>query len=272
MEKLVIPWADQPRAENCQCARWSRTFCPATPEPHSARRGQNSVRAIFKIHRQKRSTEVDSFCFHWNMGEWMCMQQVCVIHGGHAHNSDQDYFFWLQNQEVRIDKEVLGWKQNLAKRLGGGFEVIRPTMPCKQNAKYVEWKIWFEKYLPLLKDDVILVGHSLGAIFLVKYLSENNLAVKIKATLLAAAPFSSSTHNPDGLADFSFGDDLSLFSSQAGDLVLFHSHDDLVVPFKETELFVAALPDVTLYPLEGRGHVNQETFPELEDKLRELAG
>jgi len=27
-------------------------FCPATPEPRSARRGQNSVRATFKIHRQ----------------------------------------------------------------------------------------------------------------------------------------------------------------------------------------------------------------------------
>ncbi len=28
-------------------------FCPATPEPRSARRGQNSVRAIFKIHRHQ---------------------------------------------------------------------------------------------------------------------------------------------------------------------------------------------------------------------------
>ncbi|OJI06762.1 hypothetical protein BK004_02205 [bacterium CG10_46_32] len=28
-------------------------FCPATPEPRSAWRGQNSVRAISKIHRQR---------------------------------------------------------------------------------------------------------------------------------------------------------------------------------------------------------------------------
>ena len=38
-------------------ARRSRTFCPATPEPRSARRGQNSVRAIFKIHRQKTKSD-----------------------------------------------------------------------------------------------------------------------------------------------------------------------------------------------------------------------
>jgi hypothetical protein len=32
-------------------------FCPATPEPRFARRGQNSVRAIFKIHRQKMKSD-----------------------------------------------------------------------------------------------------------------------------------------------------------------------------------------------------------------------
>jgi hypothetical protein len=32
-------------------------FCPATPEPRKARRGQNSVRAIFKIHRMKKESE-----------------------------------------------------------------------------------------------------------------------------------------------------------------------------------------------------------------------
>jgi len=28
-------------------------FCPATPEPRKARRGQNSVRAISRIHRSR---------------------------------------------------------------------------------------------------------------------------------------------------------------------------------------------------------------------------
>jgi len=47
----------QRKTWNCQRARRSRTFCPATPEPRSARRGQNSVRAIFKIHRQKTKSD-----------------------------------------------------------------------------------------------------------------------------------------------------------------------------------------------------------------------
>jgi len=43
-------------------------------------------------------------------------------------------------------------------------------MPCIENAKYNEWKIQFEKYLKRTDNDLILIGMSLGGIFLTKYL------------------------------------------------------------------------------------------------------
>jgi hypothetical protein len=47
-------------------------------------------------------------------------------------------------------------------------------MPAKQDADYIAWKIWFEKLFPFLQpENVILIGSSLGTIFLSKYLSEN---------------------------------------------------------------------------------------------------
>jgi predicted alpha/beta hydrolase family esterase len=47
-------------------------------------------------------------------------------------------------------------------------------MPDTQNSYYPAWKIWFEKYFQYLGENkLIVIGHSLGGIFLAKYLSEN---------------------------------------------------------------------------------------------------
>lgn len=51
------------------------------------------------------------------------------------------------------------------------FKVIKPEMPNKDMARYSAWKLWFKKYLPFLDSEkLIVIGHSLGAMFLIKYL------------------------------------------------------------------------------------------------------
>ena len=58
--------------------------------------------------------------------------------------------------------------------------LYKARLQYRTNARYEEWKIWFERMIPFLNDNVILVGHSLGGIFFVKYLSENLLPIKSK--------------------------------------------------------------------------------------------
>jgi hypothetical protein len=60
-------------------------------------------------------------------------------------------------------------------------------MPNPMNARYNEWKILFKKIVLLLDDNVILIGHSLGAIFLVKYLSENKFPKKNSGNFISFA-------------------------------------------------------------------------------------
>ncbi len=84
--------------------------------------------------------------------------------------------------------------------LGNKFDVLLPKMPNPSNAKYNEWKIIFNKISKLLEKNVILIGHSLGAIFLIKYLSENKFPKKILATLLISPPY-----DDDGMEE-SLGD------------------------------------------------------------------
>lgn len=196
-------------------------------------------------------------------------QQILVIHGGDAFNSYEEYIEALKAKTVNLERETTkGWKAQLGERLGADYQVLTPQMPCKQNAKYSEWIIWFEKHLPFLRDGVILIGHSLGGIFLTKYLSENRVPVHIKATLLVAAPYNTPTEHP--LGDFVLTALLQQFEEQAGSVILYHSADDFVVPFSNAERYAQALPNAELQRFENRGHFNDEAFPELEKDIQRI--
>lgn len=197
------------------------------------------------------------------------MQQVFVIHGGNAYDSYEEYLAALQSKEVSLeDLGKKGWKDSLGGALGPAFQVFNPRMPNAQNAKYGEWKIWFEKFIQLLDPNPILLGHSLGGIFLAKYLSEETYPKKIKATFLIAAPYSSRDHEPIG--DFVLEAPLAMLAAQSGTLFLFHSKDDAVVPFTSLERYRQELPDAHTRTFEDRGHFNTETFPELVEEIRAL--
>ena len=118
-------------------------------------------------------------------------KQIVIIQGGHALNFHENFLSVLKKKKVTADSFKLGygWKEDLHKKLKRQFEIFFPKMPNRENVTYAEWKIWFEKLIPFLKNDVTLIGHSLGGIFLVKYLSEKRFPKKIKGLYIVAAPF-----------------------------------------------------------------------------------
>ncbi len=123
----------------------------------------------------------------------------------------------------------------MAEKLGKKFEVIYPEMPNPDNAKYLEWKIWFEKLFPYLRNDVVLVGHSLGGIFLVKYFSENKFPKRIAATMLVAAPYFDKTRK-DLPKDWILPASLSRFEKQGGRIILYQSKDDKLVSLSSQKI------------------------------------
>jgi predicted alpha/beta hydrolase family esterase len=196
-------------------------------------------------------------------------QQVLVIHGGNAFDSYEEYIADLRAKEVTLERlTAKDWKVALGERLGSAFEVFTPRMPNGQNAKYLEWKIYFEKLLPLMDDGVVLVGHSLGGIFLAKYLSEETVSKKIRATLFVAAPFNTAEIHP--YADFNLTEPIERLAEQGGQLFFYQSKDDQVVPYSNVKDYQKRLPDAHFTLVDGRGHFNDATFPELEETLRTL--
>ena len=206
--------------------------------------------------------------------QWQPMKtQMVFIHGGMAFRNEDDFMTYLKT--VPIDDPLAEspkrWKNTLRDALGSDFEVFLPSMPNKQNAKYSEWKIWFERYIGFLRDGVVLAGHSQGGYFLAKYLSENVLPIKVRALYLIAAPM-----GPDGLGGEDGGDfapDAALLkdiSKNIEDIYVFHSKDDPVVPFAHAEGYREAIPDIHMVTFERKGHFLSEEFPELIQSIRDI--
>lgn len=198
------------------------------------------------------------------------MKQVLVIHGGDTYQTYNAYFEYLKIHDLTLESlRAKDWKSMLGERLGADYEVIAPRMPNSLNAQYPEWKLWFEKVLILLDQQVVLVGHSLGGTFLAKYLSENKVKKEILATCLVAACYDD-TGDREYLGEFLPPKDKSLLAKQGGKIFLYHSMDDTVVPFSSISDFKKDLPDAAIRTFTHHGHFNQEEFPELVADIKNV--
>ncbi len=107
-------------------------------------------------------------------------KQIVFIGGGRAFKEHEAYLHYLQTKPFALDDFRLGfnWRNSLQERLGGDFDVLIPPMPNTFNARYHEWKIWFERIVPFLEDEVVLIGHSLGGVLITipfrEYVSKAN--------------------------------------------------------------------------------------------------
>jgi len=121
-----------------------------------------------------------------------------------------------------------------------------------------------------LRDRVVLIGHSLGGIFLAKYLSENDFPKKISATYLIAAPYDAED-SEYSLADFTLPKSLEKLRRQGGKIFIFQSEDDPVVPFPNSEKYLRALPNAKKMVFKNNGHFSQEKFPELIESVKKIS-
>lgn len=195
-------------------------------------------------------------------------QQILFISGGNTFGSKKDYLSWLKNLKMNIEKTKakLSWRDTLHKKLGNKFEVYKPKMPNSINASYTEWSILFNKIIKLLNDNLILIGHSLGGIFLAKYLAENDINKKIKATILISAPFGGA--GGESLGSFVLPKSLKKLEQQAGKIYLIQSKDDKVVPLNQVKKYKKELPRAILKIFKDREHFSQESFPEIVELIK----
>ena len=198
------------------------------------------------------------------------MKQVVVIHGGTTFSDYDNYLQSLTTKTLHTERFIYKpmWKELLQEKLGDAYQVLLPAMPNKTNARYEEWALWFRHLTDIIEDDVILIGHSLGAIFLAKYLSDNEFPHIIKATILVAAPYDDDTD--EDLGDFRIESINHQLSNQAGRLVFFAGNDDPVISNSEILKYQTMLPDAEFHIVSAPDHFVRQDFPELTNLLKQL--
>jgi predicted alpha/beta hydrolase family esterase len=199
--------------------------------------------------------------------------QIFLIHGGMTFKKKKDYSDFLKNREISIEKKIRWTDDYLDKKLGKDFEIIRPRMPLSEDAKYADWKIHFERHFPFLRSGIILIGSSLGGVFLAKYLSENRFPKRIASTYLICPPFDNTIEGEDLVGGFRLGADLSLVEKNTKNLHLFFSKDDPTVPVSHAEKYRKKLERANIIVFESKnGHFKIETFPEIIEMIKADSG
>ncbi len=197
------------------------------------------------------------------------MTQILYIHGGMTFKNQKDYLHFLKTRKVSISKRLKWSDDYLDIELGKSFEIIRPRMPLQDNAKYVDWKIYFERHLPYLKDNIILIGASLGGIFLAQYLSENKFPKKILSTYLVCPPFDDTCYTEDLVGGFKLKKDLSLLEKNSKNLTLLFSRDDDDVPVEHAGKYRNKLKNAKIIIYKSKnGHFNISRFPEIVKMIK----
>jgi predicted alpha/beta hydrolase family esterase len=156
---------------------------------------------------------------------------------------------------------------SLRRNLGPDYDVHYPTMENEADPDYETWVGQIRNELASVDEPVILVGHSVGASILAKFLSEYEVEQKISGVFLIAAPFwgGDKGWKYDGFELLQLPPkDASKFP-EFPPMFFYHSHDDETVPFDHLQLYAERFPNGVKCELYGRGH-------QLRNDLSEVAG
>jgi predicted alpha/beta hydrolase family esterase len=195
--------------------------------------------------------------------------QIIFIHGGMTFKNKKEYLQYLKTRKISLKRKIYWSNEHLRKELDKNFEIISPRMPLQDNARYSDWKIHFERYFPLLRNDIILIGSSLGGIFLAKYLSENKFPKKILSTYLICAPFDNTIPTEDLVGGFKLKSDLSLIEKNSKNVYMMFSKDDDVVPVSHAEKYRKKLPKAKIIIYKSKnGHFKISKFPEIVKMIK----
>lgn len=196
-------------------------------------------------------------------------KQIFIIHGGMTFKNRKDYLQFLKTREISTEEKIRWTDNYLKSRLGKDFEIIKPRMPLQDNANYNDWKIHFERHFPKLRNNIILIGSSLGGIFLAKYLSENKFPKKILSTYLVCPPFDNTLSSEDLVGGFRLKPDLSMIEKNSKNLYLFFSKDDDVIPIAHAKKYEKKLKNAKITIFESKnGHFKISEFPEIIKMIR----
>jgi uncharacterized protein len=141
---------------------------------------------------------------------------------------------------------------NLRDVLGAAYEVRCQKMPDEDRPEYEAWKERIARELTALDGEVILVGHSLGASILLKYLSEEDAEKPVAGVFLVAPPYWGAEDWE--VSEYALQADFASKIPKELAVFFYHSRDYEWVPFAHLALYAEKLLQATIHEFDDRGH------------------
>ncbi|MAZ67664.1 hypothetical protein CL652_02770 [bacterium] len=147
-----------------------------------------------------------------------------------------------------------------------GLDAHAPQMPEPWEPEYRKWKGELEKFG--VNDDSILIGHSAGGAFLVRWLLDTKTRVR---ALILAAPAKSPNPNKEHSEIYEFEVN-PLEPNQVANITVIYSTDDSDWIVSSSELYTSKL-NAKAVVLDGMGHLTlgdmgTQEFPELLEEVK----
>ena len=169
------------------------------------------------------------------------------------------------NPETRThDKHWIPWiKKELLAR---GIKVETPLMPNSWAPNYEAFKTEFEKYP--VNENTIIIGHSCGCAFLVRWLGDSKKKIK---KLILVAPWKIPDGSDRARIDFYTYPIDDGIKTRAEGVVIFTSNDEEEDGKKSVKIFHDSLGG-KIISLKNHGHytmgdMGTDTFPELLEEV-----
>lgn len=185
----------------------------------------------------------------------------CII----IHGCPSDEEKAMDPKTRTYDKHWIPWiKKELTSR---GIETESPLMPEPWHPDYNKFKKEFEKYE--VNEDTILVGHSCGCAFLVRWLGESKKRIN---KLILVAPWKIADMKDGGYKDRFYGYPIDKkIGSRVKKIVMFTADDEEKDGKKSLKIFHDSLGGEVI-ELKGHGHytigdMGTEKFPELLESI-----
>lgn len=153
--------------------------------------------------------------------------------------------------------------------LGDNYNIHFPIVDEPDSPSYENWKKLLDRELIKFDEPVILIGHSLGASILLKYLSEEKCNLQTKGLFLVATP----QWGSDGwnLAEFDFQTDFLKHLPQIPSLYFYHCISDPIVPFSHLDFYRKAFNKAIFRELSCKDHAFQNGLKELVVDIHRIA-
>lgn len=151
--------------------------------------------------------------------------------------------------------------------LGSAWSVHYPLLPEGEAPDFGRRK-QIHREISESEDEVVLVGHSLGASMLLAYLSENKAGKKIAGIFLISTPFWSG--DEEWVEAFKLQPDFAERLDRETPLFFYHCHDDEVVPFAQLAIYKQKLPWASFHEIPAGGHQLNNDLTMVADDIRSM--